>query len=91
MIPKITVNVHMVPPRAVLTTDIYTSSFNPHKNLVRSLLISFPLCRGRNPDIVTLPKPLNKYVGEVALNPGSLVPQLVSLVTLQKKLILGNM
>lgn len=88
---KITARVHVLPPCAVLSTDIYTSSFNPHKNLVRSFLISFPLRRGRNPDIVMLPKPLDKCVGEVAMNPGSLVPQLGPLTTLQKRLILGNM
>lgn len=75
-IPKIPANVHMFPPCAVVSTDIYTSSFNPHKNLVRSFLLSLPLCGGRNPDIVTLPKPLNRYEGEEALNPGSLVPWL---------------
>lgn len=88
-IPKIPANVHMLPPCAVVSTDIYTSPFNPHKNLVRSSLLSLPLCGGRNPDIVTLPKPLNRYVGEEALNPGSLVPWLVPLMTLQKKLVLG--
>lgn len=30
-IPKITASVHMLPPRAVLSTDIYTSSFNPRQ------------------------------------------------------------
>lgn len=63
-IPRIPANAHRLPPCAVLNTDIYTSSFNPHKNLVRSFLVSFPLCRGRNPDRGRLPKPLNKCVGE---------------------------
>lgn len=90
-IPEITASVHMRPPCAVLSTDIYTSSFNPHKNLVRSFLLSLPLCGGRNPDIVTLPKPLDRYVGEEALNPGSLVPWPVPVITLQKKLVLGYM